>query len=334
MAMQAEPLRAVRARLWAFGDDSGDLQAVRDDPSLCDDVPAQPGRRVLHQPGRRSRQRRALRGYFALDDAARRKLGVPVVDKHRYARENGWMIHALATAYTVTGDRTYLDDAQRAARWIIANRSLSGGGFRHDERDAAGPYLEDTLAMSDAFLALYTATGCWRMAGTRRVRPLHRAAFSGPATGVCDERTARRLAAAAAVEHRREHSPRPLCQPAASLYRRRALPDHERLRVAHARDRADCKFPAHGARHPARRVRSRERSAAHHDRRRQGRRRGRDAVRSPRFATLPSIGGSSGGTAARATCRIRMCAIRNCLALPRSSARTAPARCRSSMQRR
>jgi hypothetical protein len=36
---------------------------------------------------------------------------------------------------------------------------LPGGGFRHDERDAAGPYLEDTLAMGDAFLALYTATG-------------------------------------------------------------------------------------------------------------------------------------------------------------------------------
>jgi uncharacterized protein YyaL (SSP411 family) len=59
----------------------------------------------------------------------------------------------------MTGERAYLDDAQRAARWIIANRSLPGGGFRHDEKDVAGPYLEDTLAMSDAFLALYAATG-------------------------------------------------------------------------------------------------------------------------------------------------------------------------------
>ena len=46
--------------------------------------------------------------YFALNDAGRRKQGMPVVDKHRYARENGWMIHALATAYTVTGERGYL----------------------------------------------------------------------------------------------------------------------------------------------------------------------------------------------------------------------------------
>jgi hypothetical protein len=59
----------------------------------------------------------------------------------------------------VTGDRIYLDDALRAARWIMAHRSLPGGGFRHDERDVAGPYLEDTLAMSEAFVALYTATG-------------------------------------------------------------------------------------------------------------------------------------------------------------------------------
>jgi uncharacterized protein len=97
--------------------------------------------------------------YFALDDAARRKLGIPAIDEHRYARENGWMIRALATAYSVTGERAYLDDAQRAARWIVEHRSLPGGGFSHDERDVAGPYLEDTLAMGQAFLALYTATG-------------------------------------------------------------------------------------------------------------------------------------------------------------------------------
>ena len=51
--------------------------------------------------------------YFALDDAARRKQGIPAIDKHRYARENGWIIQALATAYSVTGERAYLD--RRAA---------------------------------------------------------------------------------------------------------------------------------------------------------------------------------------------------------------------------
>jgi uncharacterized protein len=96
--------------------------------------------------------------YFKLSDRARRGLGLPAIDKHRYARENGWMIHALAIFYTVTGEQRYLDDAISAARWVIANRSIANGGFRHDEKDVAGPYLEDTLSMGRAFLGLYLAT--------------------------------------------------------------------------------------------------------------------------------------------------------------------------------
>src|SRR5207253_8423814 len=49
--------------------------------------------------------------------------------------------------------------AVRAAEWIAANRALDGGGFRHDTKDVAGPYLADTLAMGRAFLALYEVTG-------------------------------------------------------------------------------------------------------------------------------------------------------------------------------
>jgi uncharacterized protein YyaL (SSP411 family) len=97
-------------------------------------------------------------GYFKLNDAERRRLGIPRVDRHIYARENGWAIGALATLYQVSGDRTYLNEAERAARWAIEHRSLEGGGFRHDEKDASGPYLGDTLAMTRAFLSLYTAT--------------------------------------------------------------------------------------------------------------------------------------------------------------------------------
>ena len=97
-------------------------------------------------------------GYFRLDDRQRRKRGIPRVDQHVYARENGWAIDALATLYGATGNPGYLAQASRAAEWIIANRSLADGGFRHDERDAAGPYLGDTLAMARAFLALYSAT--------------------------------------------------------------------------------------------------------------------------------------------------------------------------------
>ena len=158
MAMQAAPLRLYALAYGQFGD-AKYLQAVRDFHRYVTTFLRSPeGAFYTSQDADLVKGEHSAE-YFALSDAARRKLGVPVVDKHRYARENGWMIRALATAYTVTGEHVYLDDAQRAARWIIANRSLPDGGFRHDERDAAGPYLEDTLAMGDAFLALYTATG-------------------------------------------------------------------------------------------------------------------------------------------------------------------------------
>ena len=97
--------------------------------------------------------------YFARSDAQRRKLGVPRVDKHIYARENGWAINGLVTLYAATGDRAALDEAIRATRWVLANRSLPAGGFRHGSSDASGPYLGDTIAMARAFLTLYGGTG-------------------------------------------------------------------------------------------------------------------------------------------------------------------------------
>jgi uncharacterized protein YyaL (SSP411 family) len=46
---------------------------------------------------------------------------------------------------------------------VLAHRPLPGGGFRHDEIDAAGPFLGDTVAMGAAFLSLYelTADPAW-----------------------------------------------------------------------------------------------------------------------------------------------------------------------------
>jgi uncharacterized protein YyaL (SSP411 family) len=96
--------------------------------------------------------------FFALDDAGRRARGVPRIDRHIYARENGWVISALVQLAEVTGDNAYRMEAERAAQWVIDNRGLAGGGFRHDEHDAAGPYLGDTLAMGRAFLALHQLT--------------------------------------------------------------------------------------------------------------------------------------------------------------------------------
>jgi len=97
--------------------------------------------------------------YFSLDDAGRRARGVPRVDTHRYARENGWVVAALCAYHAATGDAPSLAAAEKAADWAVAHRSLPGGGFRHDEVEAAGPFLGDTLSMGTAFLTLYQNTG-------------------------------------------------------------------------------------------------------------------------------------------------------------------------------
>ncbi|HSY06835.1 MAG TPA: DUF255 domain-containing protein [Steroidobacteraceae bacterium] len=96
--------------------------------------------------------------YYARDDAARRRLGIPRIDTHEYARENGGMIRALCRLYEVSGQAAALASAERAAEWVSTHRALPGGGFSHDRHDQGGPYLDDTLAMGEAFLALYRAT--------------------------------------------------------------------------------------------------------------------------------------------------------------------------------
>jgi uncharacterized protein len=97
--------------------------------------------------------------YYALPDDGRRKLGLPRIDKNIYARENGWAISALAAYYYVTNDPKVLENALRAAKWVEVNRAIPGGGFRHGDKDRGGPFLGDTVAMGQAFLDLYAATG-------------------------------------------------------------------------------------------------------------------------------------------------------------------------------
>lgn len=97
--------------------------------------------------------------YYALSDGERRKLEIPRIDKNLYARENGWAISGLAAYYDVANDPKALEIAVRSAKWVIDNRALPTGGFRHGDKDRGGPFLGDTLAMGQAFLDLYAATG-------------------------------------------------------------------------------------------------------------------------------------------------------------------------------
>jgi uncharacterized protein len=99
------------------------------------------------------------RVFYSLSEAERRRVGMPNVDTHRYARESGWAIRALAKFHDVTGSQKALQLAQNSARWVLANRALSKGGFIHDQQDGTGPFLDDNVAMTQAFLALYRSTG-------------------------------------------------------------------------------------------------------------------------------------------------------------------------------
>jgi len=98
--------------------------------------------------------------FYALDASKRASLGIaPHIDTHIYARENGWAIAGLVAYANATGDAEALARAVKAAEFIGSTRALPGGGFRHGDTGRGGPYLADTLAMGEAALALYQATG-------------------------------------------------------------------------------------------------------------------------------------------------------------------------------
>jgi len=158
MQMQAENLRAYSLGYAQFGDPAY-LHAAREIRRYLKTFLTSPQGAFYTSQDADLIEGHHSGEYFALSDAARRKQGIPRVDKHIYARENGWAINGLVAFYDATGDAAALADATKAAQWILANRALPGGGFRHGEKDAAGPFLGDTIAMQRAFVSLYGATG-------------------------------------------------------------------------------------------------------------------------------------------------------------------------------
>ena len=96
--------------------------------------------------------------FYAKDDAARRAGAQPPIDRHLYARENGWAISSLAALYDVTGDAGLLESARRAFAWTLANRRAPGGGFGHARAANDDTHLGDTLAVAEAAMALYRST--------------------------------------------------------------------------------------------------------------------------------------------------------------------------------
>jgi uncharacterized protein YyaL (SSP411 family) len=115
--------------------------------------------------------------YYALPDAERRRLGMPRVDRHLYAKENAELVTALVALHDATLDAAVLADAARAEHWLLHHRQTADGGIRHGEAGAAT--LGDTLSVAEAALALYASTAerPW-LAEAERAADFIRAHFS------------------------------------------------------------------------------------------------------------------------------------------------------------
>jgi len=101
------------------------------------------------------------KAYYAKDDAARRALGMPRIDRAVYADNNGFMIAALTELYRATGDAEVLADAKAATEHLLANHRTEAGAFTHGEDDDPQGllYLRDQVAMGRALIGLYRVTG-------------------------------------------------------------------------------------------------------------------------------------------------------------------------------
>lgn len=159
MSIQADGLRLYSLAYKQYGKASY-LKAARDIERYLNDFLTSPEGAFYTSQDADVNAQLDGHAFYPLDDKARRALGtMPRIDKNIYARENGWAIRGLVALYDATGDKHTLSRAIQAANWTSANRDLGAGGFKHGAKDGARPYLGDTLAMAEAYLALYTSTG-------------------------------------------------------------------------------------------------------------------------------------------------------------------------------
>ncbi len=158
VVFQAELLR-VYALAYAQWRDPADLRAARDiERYLATFLTSPDGGFYASQDADLTQGEHAA-SYLALSDAERRRLGIPRIDTHVYARETAQAACGLLALHEATGEAAPRQAAERAARFLLAQRSLKGGGFSHAEADATGPYLGDTLMAGRLFLGLHAATG-------------------------------------------------------------------------------------------------------------------------------------------------------------------------------
>jgi uncharacterized protein YyaL (SSP411 family) len=98
--------------------------------------------------------------FYALDDAGRRRLGVPRIDTRVYALENGLAIAAYVRLFETAHDARALSIATTAARRILETHSNDKGAVTHEGAAAADApiYLADNAGFGWGLIRLYEAT--------------------------------------------------------------------------------------------------------------------------------------------------------------------------------
>src|SRR5450432_3690483 len=97
--------------------------------------------------------------YYASAERDRLKLGMPQVDRHVYAAENGLMIAALVELFEATHDEHALIVARRAADAILASHVEPSGGVLLDPKSTErAHFLADGAAFGKALARLSIVT--------------------------------------------------------------------------------------------------------------------------------------------------------------------------------
>jgi uncharacterized protein YyaL (SSP411 family) len=98
--------------------------------------------------------------FYGKDDAGRRALGMPRVDEHVYAFENGLAIAALCTLHEASRDEAALGKARRAADLVLRGHITPDGGVRHAaDTSSKVVYLADAASFGRALARLAEVTG-------------------------------------------------------------------------------------------------------------------------------------------------------------------------------
>lgn len=97
--------------------------------------------------------------YYASSESQRLRLGLPDIDRHVYAAENGLMIAALCRLFEATHSAAVLTAARRAADAIVSSHVDANGGVLHDATSSDKVhFLADGAALGRGLVRLFVVS--------------------------------------------------------------------------------------------------------------------------------------------------------------------------------